>query len=233
MFDLNEAIRQWRQRMSAGGLQTPAVLDELESHLRDDLEAQVRSGSAAEPAFQAAVQRIGQPATLDCEFKKVEGCARAWLKDAFLTLAGIPNQYLNTNMNTPSSNFEPRWATYLKATGFLAPALFLWMLAAIFVTPKLKQICLDAGLPGANTLWDLTRMNFVTVDLFRENAFLISVALIASLILLEWRFQGWARYRRAVVGMGTFVVNSLVLVSIFMMILTAVAVAPALLHHHR
>src|SRR3982751_3427854 len=96
MFDLNEAIRQWRQRMSAGGLQNPAVLDELESPLRDDLEEQARSGSAgaaADPAFQAAVQRIGQPATLDCEFKKVEGCARAWLKEAFLTLAGIPNQY--------------------------------------------------------------------------------------------------------------------------------------------
>ena len=232
MFDLNEAIRQWRQRMSAGGLQTPAVLDELESHLRDDLEAQVRSCAAPEPAFQAAARRIGHPSALDCEFKKVEGCARARLKEAFLTLAGIPNQYLNTNMNTPS-NFEPRWATYLKATGFLAPALFLWMLAAIFVTPKLKEICRDAGLPGANTLWDLTRMNFVTVDLFRENAFLISVGLLASLILLEWRFQGWPRYRRAVVGMGTFVLNSLVLVSIFMMILTAVAVAPALLHHHK
>ena len=50
------------------------------------------------------------------------------------------------------------------------------------------------------------------------------------LIFAEWRFC-WPRYRRVTLGLGTFVVNSIVLLSIFLMILTAVMAAPALLHH--
>src|SRR4051812_22553283 len=80
MFDLNEAIRDWRQSMSMGGLKAAEVLDELESHLRDDVEAQVRSGSTPEDAFELATERIGQSAMLGCEFNKVEEISK--LKDA-------------------------------------------------------------------------------------------------------------------------------------------------------
>jgi type II secretory pathway component PulF len=105
------------------------------------------------------------------------------------------------------------------------------MIAAVFIIPKLQELCAAAGLPGPNTLWNVTRVNIGFVNAFREHGSLILVGLIAVLILLEWRSQGWPRYRRAVVGVGTWMVNSLVLFSIFMMILTAVAVAPALLRH--
>jgi ATP-dependent Clp protease ATP-binding subunit ClpA len=32
MFDLNQAISEWRKKMIAGGINPPAVLDELENH---------------------------------------------------------------------------------------------------------------------------------------------------------------------------------------------------------
>ena len=40
MFNLDQSIAAWRQQMVAGGIKSPRVLDELESHLRDDVEEQ-------------------------------------------------------------------------------------------------------------------------------------------------------------------------------------------------
>jgi len=71
MFDLEQAISEWRQQMAAGGIKTPDVLDELESHLREDVDQQVRSGLSQQQAFEDAVQRIGQRQALKREFCKV------------------------------------------------------------------------------------------------------------------------------------------------------------------
>jgi len=222
MFDLDQGIAEWRRQMVAGGVKAPEVLDELESHLRDEVEQQEFAGSSPEEAFKVAVQQIGQAAALEGEFDKVGRRSSALIKDAVLTLAGIPNQYVDASMNT--SSFEPRWATYLKATAFLAPALFLWALSVVFVVPKVQQICAEAGghrLPG-----------FVRVMLgLTEHSVLISGAIILLLILLEWRSITWPRYRRATVGIGTFVLNSAVLISIFVLVVVALTFAPALFHH--
>src|SRR5881296_3222184 len=116
MFNIDQAITDWRQQMACGGVKSSEVLDELESHLRDALDQQVRSGVNAREAFDAVVEQIGQPKTLKCEFAKVGGIqeARDMLKRFVFTLAGIPNSTLATNMNTSQSNIEPWWATYLK-----------------------------------------------------------------------------------------------------------------------
>jgi len=69
MFDLDQAIAEWRQ-MIAAGIKAPVPLDELEGHLRDDIEEQMRSGLTAPRAFEAAVERIGQAHALKLEFTK-------------------------------------------------------------------------------------------------------------------------------------------------------------------
>ena len=46
MFNLNEEIAEWRRQMLAAGIETPVPLNELESHLREDVEQQMRSGLA-------------------------------------------------------------------------------------------------------------------------------------------------------------------------------------------
>jgi hypothetical protein len=71
MFYLDRTITEWRKRMAAGGIKNAAVLDELESHVRDDVEQQMRGGATAERAFQEAVQRVGTSAELNQEFAKV------------------------------------------------------------------------------------------------------------------------------------------------------------------
>ena len=231
MFDLNQAIIEWRQQMSAGGIKNRLALDELESHLRDDVEQQMRSGSIASQAFEGAVQRIGQASLVGGEFEKVFGTTKV-MKQAILTLAGIPNHYLSPTMNTSNSNIEPRWATYFKASAFLAPALGLWVVSAVYLIPKLQKICQDANFfsaPGT-TVWNFTRVNIGTTLFVKENSVILFVAALLVLGLLEWRSRHWPRYRRATIGLGVFLLNSLVLLSVFMMVVTAVVAAPALLH---
>jgi hypothetical protein len=75
MFNLDHAITEWRRQMSAGGVQNSAVLDELESHVREDVERQMRSGADAQKAFDAAVKKIGPASALKNEFKKSTAAA--------------------------------------------------------------------------------------------------------------------------------------------------------------
>jgi len=90
VFDLDQAITEWRRRMLAAGIKTPVPLDELESHLREDVEQQVRSGLNALQAFEAAVQRMGQASMLKAEFEKAGGAVgvSVWKRDL------IPERWL-------------------------------------------------------------------------------------------------------------------------------------------
>jgi hypothetical protein len=58
--------------MLAAGIKTPVPLDELESHLREEIERQVKSGLSEPIAFEVSVRQVGQPQVLRSEFKKVE-----------------------------------------------------------------------------------------------------------------------------------------------------------------
>ena len=96
MFDLEQAIAEWRRQMLAAGINSPVPLEELESHLREEVEMQVRSGASLEQAFEMAVQSIGQPAALKNEFARA--AATKWtrlqrLKGALSRWVGGPHQY--------------------------------------------------------------------------------------------------------------------------------------------
>ncbi len=57
------------------------------------------------------------------------------------------------------------------------------------------------------------------------------MVLTLTVIVLEWRSTKWPRYRRATIGAMAFVLNTIVLLSFFMMFLTALVAAPALFQH--
>jgi len=80
MFNLEQSISDWRQQMLAAGIQTPVPLEELETHLRDEVEHQIRSGLDVDKAFAAAAQKIGHAHLIQGEFQKVETVwsDRAW-----------------------------------------------------------------------------------------------------------------------------------------------------------
>ena len=70
MFNLDQAIAEWRRQMLSAGIKSPVPLEELEIHLREDVEQGMRSGLTAQAAFETAVQRMGQADGLKAEFKK-------------------------------------------------------------------------------------------------------------------------------------------------------------------
>ena len=71
MFDLSRAIALWRLECLRAGITSPEVLDELESHLREELEQQSTSGTISQHSFDVAVQNLGKPRALRNEFKKI------------------------------------------------------------------------------------------------------------------------------------------------------------------
>jgi len=71
MFDLEIAISSWRQRMTAAGIRPAEALNELESHLREEIENEKRFGASSEQAFKIATQHLGNVGTLRQEFQKV------------------------------------------------------------------------------------------------------------------------------------------------------------------
>lgn len=75
MFDLERAIAEWRQHMLAAGIKTPVPLEELESHLRDGVDRQIKSGLDEQQAFAAAVQEIGKAGVVKNEFTKIDEIA--------------------------------------------------------------------------------------------------------------------------------------------------------------
>ena len=72
MFNLEQSIADWRRQMFAAGIKTPVLLEELEIHLREEIEQQLKSGLNEQKAFEISVQQVGQPKTLESEFKKSE-----------------------------------------------------------------------------------------------------------------------------------------------------------------
>lgn len=72
-FNLERTIEDWKRQLAAGGIKGPQILNELESHLREDIERQTREGVEAQTAFQVAVKRIGTSKVLRREFEKING----------------------------------------------------------------------------------------------------------------------------------------------------------------
>jgi hypothetical protein len=226
MFDLEKSIADWRRQMLAAGIKTPVPLEELENHLRDEFEEWKRSGLTEQTAFETCIRQMGGAGILNAEFAKVKETIHERLKRLFCVLAGIPNYQLATNMNTSNQNLEPGWATYLKSAAFIIPAVFIWIGSCIFVVPKLKEICLVSGTSFPKPVLAALALT----DFLKNNLIPGTVAILAALILLEWRSGWWQRCRRAIFGMAAFFLNLTALIMITVMMVFAVIAAANLLH---
>jgi hypothetical protein len=82
MFNFETAIAEWRRQMRAAGIKTPVPLEELESHLREEIGQRIRCGATTEQAFALAVNQIGSGDKLKAEFGKVEDTRRMQTKES-------------------------------------------------------------------------------------------------------------------------------------------------------
>lgn len=71
MRDLEKQIAEWRRTMAKASGHREELLDELEAHLRDEMERLRRGGASPDEVFQVAVSKLGAPSALAAEFDKL------------------------------------------------------------------------------------------------------------------------------------------------------------------
>src|SRR5262245_54917235 len=71
MHNLEQLIADWRKTMTTRGSVGRETLDELENHLRENVERLVGSGMNDVEAFQCAVTQLGSPPKIASEFQKL------------------------------------------------------------------------------------------------------------------------------------------------------------------
>src|SRR5262245_56925287 len=101
MFELEQTISVWRREMLAAGVKTPVPLEELERHLREAIERQMKSGTSAEKAFEISVRQMGGSQILNREFEKTE---RTIMKKPLIILVGILAVLVGTAMIMPAAH---------------------------------------------------------------------------------------------------------------------------------
>lgn len=87
MFRLNEAVENWRTCVVQYGTVEPADADELESHLREDIDHLAELGLSEEESYLVAAHRLGTPPQLAAEYGKVNA-GMHWARRLFWMLAG-------------------------------------------------------------------------------------------------------------------------------------------------
>lgn len=71
MFDLEKALAAWRRSLAYNRAFDAADLDELERHVRDQVEALARRGVPPEEAFHRALGEMGSYGAVEAEYRKV------------------------------------------------------------------------------------------------------------------------------------------------------------------
>ena len=83
--------------------------------------------------------------------------------------------------------------------------------------PKLKDVCERAG---ATSLPKFSRINIGISELITDHWIYLAMGIVLALVFLEWRASNWPRYRRAAIGLTTFILNCSLLISLFLIICT-------------
>lgn len=70
MFDLDKAVRRWKQGLRRFEFLEDGTLLELESHLREEIDRGLADGRDARSAFEAAVRAVGFPEAIAADYRK-------------------------------------------------------------------------------------------------------------------------------------------------------------------
>ncbi len=72
MFDLEQAIKKWKKGLHRDESMEDGYIAELESHLKDEIENQLKLGKNEEEAFKTAVKMIGKIDSIGAEYHKTD-----------------------------------------------------------------------------------------------------------------------------------------------------------------
>jgi hypothetical protein len=104
MFDLELVIGNWRERLRADGIIDREAVEELESHLRDAIEAKISAGVEPELAFYKSIAEIGEAKVLKEEFRSALPYSpkRAQIVKTMAVLLIVASGILTANLFSPA-----------------------------------------------------------------------------------------------------------------------------------
>jgi len=162
MFNLEQAIAQWRKQMLATGIKAPVPLDELESHLRDHI-ARLKTGVSEEDAFHTAKQELGDAKVLKREFSK--GKVLRFLREFRnnpVTLNILAGWFVLNGLNV-MSQLAWLWQTDLlpRTTDYNSLRYYISFVLAIFSL----QFVIGIGLFRQGTFWRYCALGFCSISI--------------------------------------------------------------------
>ena len=102
-FHIEVALQAWRRFMTTDRMLSDEDLDELEAHLRDDIEEAMSGGLNAEEAFRQAVRHLGDYTTIEAAYRAVYWRKQAnerRLRDEIAWRAALARNYLRSAWRT-------------------------------------------------------------------------------------------------------------------------------------
>ena len=168
MFNLEQSIADWRREMLAAGIKTPVPMEELEIHLREEIEQQVKSGLDEQKAFEVAVGRFGQASSLKMEFKKNNDADKAQQRKRagfiFTALLVFYSLAITCLLSKEDFTFNERLSGFASLATILASVFFGWqILPRFFPVIANKTIQSAIGIIGgiSGMSWFLAFVYFI------------------------------------------------------------------------
>jgi hypothetical protein len=161
MFNLEQSIAEWRKQMLAAGIQSPVPLEELEVHLREDIERQIKSGLSDQEAFNLSTQNFGPTMKIQTEFQKVASIEEAskW-KHGQILLAASTGLLQVILIGAVLFNSEMQFTDRLSSLGAMATSFVLAAIAGLLsfrffpatYSPRQRKVIIFLG-GGLPLLW--------------------------------------------------------------------------------
>jgi len=191
MFHLESSITTWRNQMLAAGIRSPVPLDELETHLREEIERHIHSGLTPQAAFAISTQDIGEPQTLHAEFNKSE---RPSMNQTAKIITGIAGLLLGAAVMIPGC--IQLHDELLIGNGKLA----LWLLGWFSIVGSVCtfQQMIQRRVPGS----DLTAVELTPVKQAMKTGGGVAGLLTGLALMLPAAGQAWSENMVNFAGLG-------------------------------
>ena len=227
MFDVDQQIQQWRRELGNAEVCHTSDLDELEIHLRDEINHLGGKGLSSEEAFLVASRRLGDRGSLTREFAKINThslFARRMLWVCIGVLAALLVPRTTAIIADVTALGALTWGVSQQGLYVLIPAIQVvtLIIGALGVTYLVKRYCDDA----TSRMWRLSsknRASFFAALVGVNLVILLSPPLLTVVTARYFGAQDLGRVAMAKMYVNTFspVVISLVVIGLILKLVSS------------
>lgn len=157
----------------------------------------------------------------------MDGCMITGIRDSHFRsrpcLPSLPVLSMSVPLPPPLPDRNSALRTYLRGFALLVPTWCVWIYAHTVLLPKLEHIWEITGLTHSKAQWLIEGSRALM-----QHTHFVFAGVVLLLVLLEFRWDGWPRYRRAAIASATLFFHTAVLLGVTALC-TAVLLAVPLL----